>query len=282
MSLVSWLRKPNRSGSVERRRSQTASRKRFTFRPQLESLEDRWMPSTLTVTTAADNATNPIPGSLRYEVGIAQNGDTIVFDRSLKGQTIGLNNAQIEITQNLTIQGLGAANLAISGENASRVFQVDTSGQVTIAGLTIENGNASSADGGGILDASGDLTVSGCTLSGNTAYDGGGIESYAASTLTVSDCTISGNSAADIGGGMVTGGPQVTLSASTVTGNTAVRGAGIYNYSFLTIDKSVVCNNFDTQGLGEDDLTNIETTHSGFVLTRGSKVCVVYNFLGAS
>src|SRR6516225_998625 len=82
MWFSSLMRNPKRSGSVERRRTHGSPGKRFTFRPQLEALEDRWMPSILTVTTPGDPVDSygiPSPGSLRYEIAAAQNGDTINF-----------------------------------------------------------------------------------------------------------------------------------------------------------------------------------------------------------
>ena len=54
--------------------------------PRLEALEDRTVPSTLTVTSAADSG----PGSLRAEIAAASSGDTIRFDQDLVGQTITL------------------------------------------------------------------------------------------------------------------------------------------------------------------------------------------------
>src|SRR5262245_1320709 len=74
MSLTSWLRnrRLNRTGRNRAQRPTAALR----FRPQLEVLEGRDVPSTLTVTTLSDNGGG---ATLRNEIAIAQSGDTIVF-----------------------------------------------------------------------------------------------------------------------------------------------------------------------------------------------------------
>src|SRR5260370_25466490 len=107
-----------------------------TFRPCLESLEDRLVPSTLTVTNNLDSGA----GSLRADIAAAHNGDTIVFAPSLDGQTITLTSGELLIRKNLIIAGPGAGELTVSGNNASRVFEVAKLRQVTLSGLTISKG----------------------------------------------------------------------------------------------------------------------------------------------
>ena len=126
-------------------------------------------------------------------------GDTIDFAPSLDGQTITLTSGELLINKNLTIAGPGAGELTVSGNHASRVFEVAKGVKsATLSGLTISNGQAAVA--GGILN-DGTLTLSGSTLSDNTAAGsiyvagsgvGGGIENDG--TLTVSGSTLSGNS----------------------------------------------------------------------------------------
>jgi hypothetical protein len=118
----------------------------------LELLEDRTVLSTLTVLNALDSGS----GSLRATIKAASSGDTIQFDSSLSGQTITLTSGELVISKSLDIEGLGPDKLAISGNNASRVFDVSqnqTPVTVTIARLTIENGlDSGAATGGGILN----------------------------------------------------------------------------------------------------------------------------------
>src|SRR5262249_30412302 len=147
-SLLAWL-KPG-SGSTRRgRRYQPARRPSFV--PRLETLEDRTVPSTLTVTNNLDTGVAG-DGSLRGEIAAAQSGDTIVFDTSLQGQTITLTSGQLAITKDLDIEGPGADQLAVSGNHQSRVFAISGGVTVTIAGLTIADGLADTgtpAQGGG-------------------------------------------------------------------------------------------------------------------------------------
>jgi hypothetical protein len=207
------------------------------YRPRLEVLEGRWLPSTLNVTNNLDNGSL---GSLRYEIGQATRGDTIAFASSVDGQTITLTNGQLLINTSLTINGPGASQLAVSGESGSRVFCVAPGATVTLSGLTIEAGNGWADDrnfdrdnwdgfGGAILNL-GTLTVSGCALSGNSAdNEGGGIYNATGCLLTVSGCSLSCNSA-QFGGGIFNAAKATaSVTGSTLSGNSAYSGGGIYN-----------------------------------------------------
>src|SRR5262245_14332687 len=69
-------------------------------RLHLEALEDRTVPSTLTVTNNLDTGALG-DGSLRGEIAAAQSGDTVNFAPSLLGQTIRLTGGELAITKNL-------------------------------------------------------------------------------------------------------------------------------------------------------------------------------------
>jgi parallel beta-helix repeat protein len=251
MQLFTWLSKWITSGTQTQRAP--ARKPTSRFRPQLESLEGRDMPSTLTVTSAADSGA----GSLRADIAAANPGDTINFAPSLNGQAIQLASGQLLINKSLTIQGPGAGELAISGGNSSRVFEVVSSNtNVLLSGLTITQGNGAGGgpdgDGGGILNLGGStLTISGCTLSNNRALSGGGVYNSQA-TLQMVDCTLSGNRATENFGTSGGGGVYIVNSrtGSTVTGctfshNTASsEGGGIYvGRTTMTISGCTFSNN---------------------------------------
>jgi hypothetical protein len=194
----------------------------------LQALEDRWVPSTLTVMNNLDSG----PGSLRAEIAAARNNDAIVFAPGLSGQTINLTSSALLITQSLTIAGPGAGNLTISGNSASRVFEVGQSNgnKVALSGLKITNGVAQDGLGGGAIENFGNLTVSNCTLSNNKAQltgpfpeGSGGAIFNSGPGLTVSGCTLSNNSAAADGGAFFARDPT-TVVGSTISGNSACPG----------------------------------------------------------
>src|SRR4051812_39508709 len=76
--------------------------------------------ATLTVTNFNDSGA----GSLRDAIAIASPDDTITFAPSLNGQTIILTSSMLDITKNLNILGPSGSYVAISGNDAVRVFHV--------------------------------------------------------------------------------------------------------------------------------------------------------------
>ena len=130
---------------------------------------------------------------------------------------------------------LTVANCVISDNSGSGVQNL--SAPVTIINTTISGNSA--GEGGGINTGGGklpgDLTVINSTISGNFAYsDGGGIASFF-SGLTIVNSTISGNTVGDPdygdGGGIASGygvvPPALTITNSTVSGNSAATCGGV-------------------------------------------------------
>ncbi|HYV36662.1 MAG TPA: hypothetical protein VE988_13215 [Gemmataceae bacterium] len=319
MSFTHWLRNLRSviaPGWGERQHRSRSPRRTpaARFRPQLEFLEDRVTPSTLTVTTALDvfdggTAANPAGPdkrlSLREAISAAKSGDQIKFAHGLNGSTINLDPGQGEllVNKNLRIKGLGADNLAISGQNLSRVFEIEAGATDTISGLTIENGIVGSAFGGGIHN-DGTLTLRSTILSGNYAGSGGGgIYNGNGGKLTVTggdqsddsndngrqqcdnddhdddhddgggSSTVSGNFAGfdglGYGGGIYNDG-TMTLSATTLSGNSAGHtGGGIYNVGTLIISSSTLSGN--TSFYAGGGIANLGTlTVSGSTISDNS------------
>jgi hypothetical protein len=128
-------------------------------------------------------------------------------------------------------------------------------GTLTVTSCTLSGNSATpsgrydAAEGGGIYNSvTGTLMVSNSTLSGNSANglyaSGGGISNHGA--LTVSNSTLSGNSAGPYypsGGGGINNSDTLTVSNSTLSGNSATYGGGIENGGTLTINNSTLSGN---------------------------------------
>ena len=178
--------------------------------------------------------------------------DTIIFDASLDDTTITLTGSQLNISSDLTIDGL-EKNITVSGNNNSfRVFLIDDNKNekinVTLRGLTIERGTvAGSEDGGGIYNRE-NLTLDESIIRDNISEDdGGGIRNDG--TLSIINSSIINNLAQSIssnlsgGGGLInTTNGTVTISNSLFEGNRAKNGSAIRNDGTLSLTQSTVSN----------------------------------------
>lgn len=218
------------------------------------------------VTTLADAG----PGSLRQTIADATSGDMITF---ITNGTIVLTTGELVLDKNLTLIGPSAANLVISGNLASRVFNIASNMTVSISGLTVRDGSAPS-DGGGIYN-SGNLALTNCVITANAAGGngwGGGI--YSSGPLTLAVCGVSNNAAGTAtttvpsgptyisggnGGGIYCAGP-LTLANCTISANSAGNGfgpggsggsgGGIYSDGLVTCSACAV--NGNTAGAGSN------------------------------
>jgi hypothetical protein len=309
LSFLLPRRSPNR-GSKPRADRRPATR----FRPGLEELEDRWLPSQvgLTVTSLADSG----PGTLRAAIQTADAGshsDKFTIGISVTG-TINLDSPLPDLNNSIAIQGPGAANLTVEraagASFASAILTVDAGQNASLSGLTIANGNdggiinygaltvlgcivsgnqagpGTSQQGGGIYNYLATLTVENSTVVNNVARDGGGIDSVDGA-LTVANSSVTNNSAF-AGGGIVNDGGTLSLSGSTVSGNTATFGGGINSdFGPASITGSTVsCNSATTAGGGiyngtAGSLTVTNSTLSGNSAPTGGGISNAYgNFSG--
>ncbi|MEZ5405027.1 MAG: choice-of-anchor Q domain-containing protein [Verrucomicrobiia bacterium] len=185
--------------------------------------------ATLTVLNNADAGA----GSLRDTIAAAASGDIIVFTNTLNGQTITLTTGQITIPTNLTINGLGATNLTISGNGMFRIFNTAVGNTNIISNLKLAQGRAV-ASGGAIFNTGSGLIVSNVIFEGNVAAAfGGGIRHVNASILNVIGCTFVSNTCGNSGGaGIDNESAQMLINNSTFFQNTAGNGGagGIYNF----------------------------------------------------
>jgi hypothetical protein len=266
-TLQPWLKQ----GSPTLHRSgRQAFGRRLSFEPRVLLLEDRTLPSTLTVLNNADSG----DGSLRAAIAAAQSGDQVVFDPGLHGQTITLTCGELAITKDLDIEGPGADQLAVSGNHQSRIFDISGGVTVTIAGLTITDGLAvgGPGSGGGIENVGSTLTVANVILANNEALGSSGngngragaIDNNIDATLTVTHCQFVNNLATGINqataGAIFTGnnngsgvGSRATVIDSSFIGNQTIGGDG------------AIGNNFSRAGAIYNNLGPLTVEHCMFI-----------------
>lgn len=226
--------------------------------------------------TADESDGNFAAGDLSLREAIEAAGpnpgnDSISFAPALNGQTLALTLGELAIVGDLTLTGPGSTLLTLSAGNISRVFSIAGGSVVTMSGLSITNGRATANAGGGINN-SGTLTLTGASLSGNTAGNTGGAINNSGQ-LTVTDTNISGNTAIDGGGIHNTGTFSLTRTAvfnntatgigggiystnrfdigsAAITGNTALAGGGIFSSGNLNLVGVTLDNNAATADMG--------------------------------
>ncbi len=109
--------------------------------------------TTISAENIVQNLQNGGIGSLRQVITDACPEDTVSFNPTLLGDTITLTGPEISINRSVYILGLDMNNLTTSGENNSRIFNIEPYTVVGIEGLKLINGSSSS-DGGAILNQS--------------------------------------------------------------------------------------------------------------------------------
>lgn len=184
--------------------------------------------------------------SLREAVLLANRNpglDTITFATALSGQTIALANGEIEITDDLSIDGAGLEErLTIDAQSNSRVFNFTAEvGDLTISRLVV-TGGLTTNDNPRVSNGEEPLTT----------HNGGAIRSHSSGLLSLREVSITnsrttGNGAA--GGGVFTRG-AVELVDSVLTDNSTrgydAPGGGLFAAGSIRVDRSEVASNYTT------------------------------------
>ena len=159
------------------------------------------------------------------------------------------NLVQDIAVQNLTLNGAGVGSTIIDGSASGRVLE--TTGNVTITGVTIQNGLFNPGDifGGAGIANFGNLLLQDSLVTGNnTTAGGGGI--FNNNHLTLLNSEVSGNSADSIGGGIVNySGDTVIVTNSLIANNSANQGAGIYTLGETIVTNGTIQGN-DAESVG--------------------------------
>ena len=253
----------------------------------------------ITVKAGETKGTNKVSQGANQEV---EDTDTIITNRnegtaSSNTVTIDANgkNDKVEVTLKnvnidtssrnkaaVSVTGEGDTNIKLNGDNAlkSDIYRSGIygsgSGSLTISGGENDSLTAQGGAGGNGISSSGNLTISGGTVTANGDDGGSGIYSRGGVTISGgSTVTANGGSGTISGGDGICSSGGVTISGgSTVTANggnggSLGGGSGIYSNGSVTISGGTVnANGGDGQdGYGGD---GIRSSSGGVTISGGT------------
>jgi Ca2+-binding RTX toxin-like protein len=235
---------------------------------------------------AAVQESNALAGTDKISLGAG----TFTLSRSGIGEEIAATG-DLDITDDLIIEGAGANLTIINANSLDRVFHVRPGGKLTLKNVTITGGLVSGVwqVGGGVYNE-GILNLIDCKLVGNTAYHGGGLATVSQSAVVTAAANVintvfSGNSATERGAAIMVRGQSeasrgvlrldnVTVQSNSATLTETGGGAGIYvvDWSDVEIRDSLFQNNSARVGgviyserLTTGALSDIKITNSQFL-----------------
>jgi parallel beta-helix repeat protein len=191
------------------------------------------------------------PNGKGITIGSASGNLDVIIDAQQASNVFNFSSGEGPdgtVIQNLVVTGG-------SGDGGGGIICWNNSSP-TITNCTISYNTA--IEGGGISCFDSSPTITGCTIEGNTADEGGGGGIYCSSNSnpTISGCTIEGNTASsDAGGGIYcSSNSNPTITNCTIHGNSASYGGGIHCVDGVpSISYSQICGNEPEQIDGDYD-----------------------------
>jgi RTX calcium-binding nonapeptide repeat (4 copies)/Right handed beta helix region len=228
------------------------------------------MSNLITVTSAADSGS----GSLRSAIASAQAGDTIQFAPSLANQTITLTSGELALTKSIEIDGSGAPNLTLSGNNVSRIFSAGDGINFSLKNLALVNGKTTEKGGAVWLrDGGTAITVFNCRFENNEAGVGGAIQIGNGGRATVLNSQFNGNKGVSANNSFSAGAiandgsGEMVIKNTQFANNLGFNGGAIYSLlSPLTVENCKFINN---EAIGEGGGA-IFTDGGSTIAVRGS------------
>jgi hypothetical protein len=163
-------------------------------------------------------------------------------------------------------EGAGKVSLSVAGSTLSgntaqygggiATFPTSTpgiTGPVSIISSKIAGNEALGGGGGLSIAGASSLTVTNCTVTGNTGVRAGGIGMYFVESFHISGGSVTGNSAATYGGGIECYTSTGSILGTNISGNAAeTKGGGVCDNSFGTVTLQIAKVTGNTAPTGPD------------------------------
>ena len=219
-------------------------------------------------------------GTCRQQCDVTFNGDSVASGAALHG-ALDLGNMvrvcpgryqhNFELSTDVTVIGAGdgedaASSTILDAGGSGRTLFVSQGVKASLRGVRISGGDA---DLGGGFRSDGGLTLTSCTITGNSANLGGGLyapfnatgalalidcqvlendanrgaglDNNSIVTVTISGCTIAKNQSAEDGGGIFNNGGTIAITGSEITTNEAKgNGGGAFNNTPVMVNPGEV------------------------------------------
>lgn len=181
--------------------------------------------STFTVTTlAGDHSAGSLGNAMNLANANPADRDTINFAAGVTG-TIALTNDLPALTGPTEITGPGSDKLLVDGEATPNVVHgnLQTDRDLSLTGLTLQNGFATGNNsGGGISSTGANLVLNDVVVRQARAYTGeGGGLSVNGGSVTIQNSSFIDNFSQAGGGISINGATSVSISNTQITGNIA-------------------------------------------------------------
>ena len=236
-------------------------------------------PACVYTLTAANNSTDGGTGLpvITGTVTIAGNGATIM--RSTAGGTPTFRIFDVASSGNLTLGSLTVSNGLLDSTGSTGGAGIYNHGTLSISGSTFTGNSSPSPNGvsGGAISNTGTMTVTTSTFTNNSAQEGGAV--FNQNTTTITQSTFTNNVGTIYGGGAILNAFGTTnVFTSTFVGNTTTGGGGaIDNDTTMTVSDSTFYNNTGgSKGGGAVNnfgtITFIRSTFSGNTASNGANI----------
>ena len=225
--------------------------------------------------TASGNSNYP------YKVVATHTCDGVTYNNLLDSTFTGgtLASGNYYLTENLTltseirIDRNSIVKICLNGHSITQTANAGifaNNGTLDVidcmAAGTLSGGKGcTSTQAGGCIYNSGTITISGIIMDGNSAPHGGAVSNYG--NMQITNCTITNNSANGDGGGINNAG-TLTVTNTEITGNNAVNGGGISTIGKLTLNNVTVTGNTADHGSGIRTNASPDVTVSGDIIIR--------------